>query len=216
MRSLFLVPLAGIIAAASAQAATQAPATQSVWQLSNGDIVFRDYPERARVAGEQGRVGFFIKLDALGNPVRCQISRSSGYERLDQETCKLLLTHARFQRSGKDERRVVHNGVVNWTLATHSQTAAAMLAAEKAQVSVASASGGAKRPSPRWLGWNRTPKQDRNAAGEKLICKRLPRTDSIAGSEMRCRSAAGWAKSDESTGFWSDLQGRKGTGTGAR
>jgi TonB family protein len=220
MKSIFLLPLAGLASAVSAQNATTMrtasatpPPAANVWQLPSGEIIFRDYPARARAAGEQGRVGFFVKLDGRGSAARCEISRSSGHPLLDRETCDLLLRHAKFERSKvADEGKVVHNGVVNWTLATHTNVAAALLAADKAYASktLAAAPATEIRPSPAWLGFNRGPKQERNLAGEKLVCKRVPRTGSLNGQQTQCRSARSWASPDEATAFWSELQGRRG------
>jgi TonB family protein len=196
------------------QAVAQTPAASvPIWQAPTGEIMFRDYPVRAKAAGEQGRVGFLVKLDSKGNNARCEVSRSSGYPQLDQETCQLLLIHAKFEKAKvADEAKVVHNGVVLWRIPAAGELAGA----SSAQALMTNAAAPKKAlPSPRF-GWVRLAKQERNAANEKLVCKRVPRTGTLSGFERRCRTVQGWAKSDEGSDFWSELQGRRGSGTGVR
>jgi protein TonB len=64
-----------------------------------------DYPASALREEVQGTVGFRLTIDAAGNPTACAITATSGSDALDQATCSLLLTRARFNpaldRKGK-------------------------------------------------------------------------------------------------------------------
>lgn len=55
-----------------------------------------DYPGVSLRNGEQGTTGFRLTVDAAGIPTRCDITASSGSPTLDQATCSLLMTRARF------------------------------------------------------------------------------------------------------------------------
>ncbi|MCL6697597.1 energy transducer TonB [Sphingomonas sp. NSE70-1] len=95
-----------------------APAESSV-QSKNGEFIFSQYPPRALAAGEQGSVRFRAEVDDKGNAMSCRITESSGHERLDRETCDLIVGHARFKPvldgDGKS-RHAVHEGYVNWRI----------------------------------------------------------------------------------------------------
>jgi protein TonB len=56
----------------------------------------RDYPNDARVAGEEGMVGFRIDIDTQGQPTACTITASTGSASLDRRTCDVLMRRARF------------------------------------------------------------------------------------------------------------------------
>src|SRR5688572_16759769 len=55
-----------------------------------------DYPQDALRAGEHGQVRFTLDVDAAGLPTNCTITTSSGFPRLDAQTCELLKLRARF------------------------------------------------------------------------------------------------------------------------
>jgi len=104
-----------LIAAVIATAPSQEPPVQS----KNGEFIFRQYPPRAKAAGEQGPVRFQAEVDAKGNVMSCKVTEGSGHERLDRETCDLIVDHASFKptldESGK-ARDAVHDGIVNWRI----------------------------------------------------------------------------------------------------
>lgn len=74
---------------------------------ANRQFIKRNYPPRARAAGEEGIVGFDVTLDNRGRPVGCRVTQTSGFPRLDRETCEVILEKARF-KAVRDEsgRRV--------------------------------------------------------------------------------------------------------------
>ena len=199
MKITLLPPLVGL--AAGAAVAAPAPG-DAIMQTANGEIVFRDYPSRALAAGEQGKVGFQVKADDQGFPVNCEITSSSGHPQLDNDTCRLLMVHATFKSVPGTSANIVNRGTVNWTISPW------LLEARKATP--------AKKilPTPKW-GWSRKARNPdkveiATAAGDKQICKRVPRTGTLAGFERICRSREDWDKTSEANGIWADQQGTKG------
>lgn len=101
--------------------------------LSNAAVLQKLYPPRALAAGEQGVVGFTVTLDKAGSPTSCQVTQSSGFPRLDEETCNVITQHAVFgANGGVGSRSSSHNGTLAWTLPsgmTPSKLAAAAVQA---------------------------------------------------------------------------------------
>ena len=80
---------------------------------------FVNYPQESLAAGEQGAVRYRVKIGSNGRPKECEVTQSSGYERLDMATCRMLMNRARFTpvRDGRGKaRRSVYNGRVVWRL----------------------------------------------------------------------------------------------------
>lgn len=82
-------------------AAMAAPAIQPLQMVKP---VFReqwitsaDYPAAARRFGQQGTVGFRLKVNEQGWPVDCTITQPSQSQVLNEETCRLLRLRARFE-----------------------------------------------------------------------------------------------------------------------
>ena len=173
---MFLTLLA--MASAVSQTAEQ---PQSV-QARNGEFIFRHYPARAKAAGEQGIVQFSANVDDKGTVLGCKVIAGSGFERLDRETCDLIVEHARFKPALDSSGRAhaaVHTGQVNWRLPSGG------IAPKMASV------GG--RPL------------------DEVVCKRSPKTGSLIGSTRTCMTRAEWiAQADHNQADWADLQGRRG------
>ncbi|MGQ0558274.1 MAG: energy transducer TonB [Sphingosinicella sp.] len=55
-----------------------------------------DYPFTAIRNNEQGVVYFALEVSAEGRVSRCHITRSSGSQALDNQTCHIMMRHARF------------------------------------------------------------------------------------------------------------------------
>jgi TonB family protein len=157
---------------------------------NNWDVILNQYPARARAAGEQGAVGFRVSLDRDGYASACEVTRSSGYSRLDNETCELIMNRATFKGvkdGGGRKVSSVHEGVLNWRLP------GAAAATPQVQTASAKAAGSA----------------------EKLICKRKVRTGSLAGYERTCLTRAEWQRfADRTREEWGELQGTKGNTNG--
>lgn len=64
---------------------------ESTVQSKNGEFIFSHYPPQAKAAGEQGAVRFQARVDAKGNVLSCKVTQGSGHERLDRETCELIV-----------------------------------------------------------------------------------------------------------------------------
>ncbi|WP_235091310.1 energy transducer TonB [Sphingomonas lutea] len=155
-------------------------------EAKNWETLHKLYPKQSLAAGEQGLVGFLIGIDAAGSPTKCQITHTSGYKTLDEETCKLIMVHATFKRpaglSLSQER--TYEGVVNWKLPSTPLAAVPEI------------------PKPVLA----------SAAPEPQICKRTVRVGTLAGFERTCMTQREWDKATQDTqDYWNDLQGRKGS-----
>lgn len=145
--------------------AQETPAEAAARDAENRAFVLDNYPPRARAAGEQGRVFFKITLDRDGRLRSCEVTKSSGYPRLDDETCELMVAHGVF-KPVRDEaglvKNPIHNGAINWTLPE----------------------GAAATPAPQQLADAEKP--------DKLICRRQLKTGSTLMTERRCLTAREW------------------------
>ena len=56
-----------------------------------------DYPVEALRKSEEGRVSFFVNVDASGAPTACYILTSSGSSALDNGTCAVVMKRGRFK-----------------------------------------------------------------------------------------------------------------------
>jgi TonB family protein len=182
LRNSLRLPAIVLVLAPVALAGAAAQAAPGDRQIS--EIIFQNYPPRALAAGEEGPVFFNVTLDKDATATSCQVTHSSGFPLLDEETCKLIVGHAVF-KSARDANgrlvRQVTEGVVNWTLPGH--TPAPINAAVVA---------------PKDL-------------PEKQICKKTPRIGTIADVERTCMTAREWARqTDEMKQTWEDVQGKKG------
>lgn len=160
--------------------ALSAPGSQTKEQLNaqNWDVMLSQYPARARAAREQGPVGFRITLDGEGYATECEVTSSSGYPSLDDETCRLIMTRGEF-RGITDEkgRRAsgIFEGVLKWQLPPPVGAAAA-----------------APPPPP-----VTQPGLVQAKAGDKLECRRKLRTGSLADFERICLTKAEWQRAGE-------------------
>jgi TonB family protein len=156
-----------------------------VRQKENGEFLLKHYPRRALDAGEQGLVRFRISLDEKGEMTSCDVTRSSGYSRLDTETCELIQRYARFKPVVNSEGRTVsatRNGYVNWQLPAGSLPMA--------------------KPRPDSLA---------RASTEKMVCRRGVRTGSLVATDRRCMRDADWTRmTGEAKGRMREVQGHKG------
>ena len=142
-------------------------------QITDWDTFMKLYPKRALAAGEQGLVAFKLTVDNEGQPTGCQVTHSSGHPKLDAETCDLLILHTVFQPtkdpSGTRSATRTTDGVVNWRL---PNSAAPLVK----PVRIAS-----------------------DAAPAKKVCKRTPRTGSLAGYDRVCMTTREWDETRSQT-----------------
>ncbi len=144
-----------------------APAEPSAIIERNKLVIQKFYPRSSLRRGEEGDVYFRINVNRDGRLDGCQIIKSSGYEALDTATCDMLLKGATATPLvAADGWRTagVRDGIVPWVLPD-----------------------GVRRPA--------TPPpltSTRNAAGEKLICRRQTKTNSLYIMEKVCLTAHDW------------------------
>ncbi len=82
-------------------------------------ILTSDYPKGSLKNREQGMVHYLLEIDEDGLVSKCRITKSSGFERLDNETCRLLARRSRFGPNQDAEGKIVRptfSGRVNWRL----------------------------------------------------------------------------------------------------
>ncbi len=183
MKAIGILGLA-LVVAATAQAET--PAERTARLAQNWDTLQQYYPARARKAGEQGLVGFNIRIDKDGQPTNCEVTHSSGFRHLDDETCQLVLIHAKFKPMKDAQGRKINfvtEGVVNWQIPGASGPTVPL-----APVAVTLAN-----------------------APEKMICKRNVKIGTLAGGERTCMTKRDWERmSDEMMAPYGEWQGAKG------
>jgi TonB family protein len=77
------------------------------------------YPKESLANGEQGVVLYHVRIDSRGRATDCEVTQSSGYDRLDMATCSMLMDRARFT-PGRDARghatRSTFDGKVIWRI----------------------------------------------------------------------------------------------------
>lgn len=174
--------LFALLLASTTAAVASAPGGQR--DLQNEDVIMSLYPKRALAAGEQGVVYFNVMLDRDGHPTECEVTKSSGFRRLDEETCTIIVQHAKFkpvQDETGSRTASKHEGAINWRLPSGS-----IATAPATQVAQAS-------------------------APEKMICRRVEKTGSLVARERVCMTKREWQRAtDDSKGSWEELQGSKG------
>ena len=163
-----------------------APDVKAVRDANNWNVLHKLYPARALAAGEEGMVGFTVKIDGRGNPTSCKITHTSGHPLLDLETCKLIMVHASFKRPAglSPSQQRSYEGVVNWKLPTSPLSSAPAVPKVIAEA----------------------------AAPEEMICRRFARTGSNIASERKCLPKSEWQRlSDDSKRAFDERQGRRGS-----
>jgi protein TonB len=98
MRKISLLALAGTLVASAAMACDDgAPAVPARAKINLVSLFSdKDYPIEAVAAREQGVVGFTLDVGPNGRVTTCSVARSSGSAKLDDATCNLLRSRARF------------------------------------------------------------------------------------------------------------------------
>jgi TonB family protein len=173
---------------ASVAALASTPSKETRLRQMN-EVMFKNYPPRALAAGEQGAVFFVVTIDNNGHPTSCDVTHSSGYPRLDEETCSLIVQHGTFKPVIGPNGKVKssrHEGVVNWTIPGRAP-------APLKAIPVASAGG---KP-------------------EKQVCKISQETGSLVARNRQCATQREWDRATkESQDYWNELQGRAGSSHG--
>jgi protein TonB len=164
-----LVGFLALVLLTSVSAQAETPAEQAEREAKNREFILKQYPKRALAAGEHGIVYFRINLDRDGRLRGCEVTLSSGFPRLDEETCELMVAHGVFKPVRDETGRLTnptHNGAIKWVLPDGIKPAA-----------VPNKLASAERP-------------------EKLICRRMQKNGSWAMTERRCLTAREWDLGD--------------------
>lgn len=151
---------------------TAAVAQESSIIARNQYVVMNSYPKVSLHRGEEGVVGFRVKLSREGRLDSCQVTRSSGYQALDTATCDMLLKGATATPLRTDEGDRIagfRDGLVEWSLPAT-----------------------VRRPPvpPPYTAAT-------NAVGEKLICRRQLRAGSTFVREKICLTADDWRRQSD-------------------
>jgi TonB family protein len=161
---------------------------KDVRQRQMTEVMFKSYPPRALAAGEQGAVFFIVTIDNNGQPTSCDVTHSSGYRLLDEETCNLIVQHGTFKAvvgpKGK-LKQSTHEGVVNWTIPGKAPVAikAIPLMSE--------------------------------GKPEKQVCKISQATGSLIAKNRQCMTRREWQRTaEEYQDYWNQYQGRWGSSNG--
>lgn len=177
-----MLPSLLLLASVASMTAMSPDAAQTV-QSKNGEFIFSQYPPRALAAGEQGSVRFRAEVDEEGNVLSCKVTEGSGHERLDRETCDLIVDHASFKPvldSGGTARAAVHDGVVNWRI-------------PGAQAAGKVATIGGRSP-------------------DEVVCKRITKTGSLVAHSRLCLTRREWIRyAEENQDRYGEVQGRFGS-----
>lgn len=179
--------LLNLLFVAAALGGADAGSTNNRSASSNDkEYIFSQYPPRALAAGEQGSVKFRVEINERGIVQSCKVTGSSGHERLDHETCNLIVERVKFKPVLDGEgiaREAVHDGVVNWRIPGGS-----------APIKLATAGG---------------------KAPDKVICKRVEKTGSLVSRSRVCMTAREWSQqADQYQDDYGALQGRQGSTNG--
>lgn len=142
------------------------PASGADVNSSNSfENLLKHYPKRALAAREQGLVGFKITLDHAGHPTACEVTHSSGHPMLDNETCDLMLTNVTFQPPRDAQGNRLRTQTTTGTM--NWRLPGAQLVTEARKVAASD-------------------------PGQKKVCKRTPRTGSLAGFDRVCMTSREW------------------------
>ena len=86
----------------------------------NGNwITDDDYPRRALVEEAEGSVGYRLVIGTSGHVSSCELTRSSGNRALDDATCRLITSRARFEPATDETGAKVlgtFTGSVGWEI----------------------------------------------------------------------------------------------------
>lgn len=121
MGKLCVFALAGALLAGEAAACDHPEALTPARAKANLASLFfdEDYPAAALAAREQGDVGFALDVGPNGRVTACTVTRSSGSTSLDDATCRVIRSRARFTPALDASGATVPDrvaGKIGWTL----------------------------------------------------------------------------------------------------
>ena len=165
---LRLLILASSLMAISLPTAAQA---ETDLEAKNREFIVKNYPPGALKRGEQGRVAFRITIEPDGSLGQCEVTESSGFVGLDNETCEIMIFNARLKPVRDESGRAVRssqNGFIVWRLPEGSTSLATSTAASM--------------PKP-----------------DKIFCKRTPKVGSLVAMTKQCMTKEEWMRTEQAT-----------------
>ncbi len=159
-----------MLVAAQGVSVQAAPAASPAQALPERDAEFlkKNYPPESLKAGEQGKVGFRVMIGKDGAMGSCEVTQSSGFKRLDSETCELLVRYANINPERDSDGRPIQStreGFINWTLPGRAARAAVRKASQSA-----------------------------SADPDKMICRRTVTTGSLVSATKQCMTKREWSR----------------------
>ena len=143
-----------------------------VQNARNGEFIWKYYPPGALKRGEQGRVGFKLTIEPTGVISACDVTESSGFKALDEETCAIMGLYARLQPVRNSEGRAIRgtqSGFINWKL-------------PEGAAKLASAPSRKTMPKP-----------------DGLVCRKDIATGSLVATTTQCLTRAEWRQQEQMT-----------------
>src|SRR4051794_13991088 len=156
----------------TAQSGSANAAEQMVRDEKNGEFIWKYYPPGALKRGEQGRVAFKLTIEPTGVISACDVTESSGFKALDEETCAIMGLYARLQPVRNADGRAIRgtqSGFIDWKLP-------------------AGATKLASAPSRKTM-----PKPD------GLVCRKDIATGSLVATTTQCLTRAEWRQQEQMT-----------------
>jgi TonB family protein len=154
------------------QMGSGAPAAndQMVQDARNGEFIWKYYPPGALKRGEQGRVSFSLTIEPTGVVSACDVTGSSGFKTLDEETCTIMGLYARLQPVRDADGRAIRakrSGFIAWKLPPGATR-------------VADASPAKTISKP-----------------DQLICRKDITTGSLIATTRQCLTRSEWARQEQ-------------------
>jgi TonB family protein len=136
---------------------------------ANSEFIVKNYPVGPMKRGEQGRVAFRLTIEPEGSVSRCEVTESSGFAGLDNETCEIMVYNARLSPVRNEDGRSIRatqNGFIVWRLPGSPTPVAAAAATTM--------------PKP-----------------DDLICKRSRQTGSLIAATKQCLTKKQWLMAEQ-------------------
>ncbi len=180
-----------MLALALVQDAPALTPEQTAIRRANTEMMESYYPKGALRRGEEGTVGFRMTIDTKGYPSDCNVTRSSGYQDLDDATCEVMLMYGRTKPFLDGDRKVAKNQAGEFVWILPRGVARAKVAAANNQSAKAARRATQGDPT-------------------RMICRTQGKTGSLSVRERICMTASEWANQrNASQGDMAEMQRRQ-------